>query len=709
MSLVTEVSKAFLRDVFHSRKMKKGRRVLVVDEESATLLSSCLRMQDIMDTGVIHRLIGDLTSVPTQYSSAYVYFTIACPSQTLQRIATSGCMPLLKALEQLNIGFLPLETHVFSVPCKDTPILYSCPIDRVPDRGLRLERMAEQIATTCVLLNEYPKIRYRKRPENLELARLVQMKLDQQKSDNPSMGQGTYKGQSILLLLDRGTDPLTPLLHDLTLEALLHDLVKIEDNIYRYGNGQEFELTDQDKLWKDLRHEHIADVTRTLPSLVRQFAESKKHFLSSKEAASMSSSPNSTLSQDSAGEVNLAAETGSDTGRSHDASLRALQTMVREMPQYQREAASYNALVSIADTCLSACRNSVNKMCAVEQNLVMGQTAEGEALHDPMRSLVEVLSPDTMTELERFRLVVIFILSRSGISEAHLDKLLDYARLSLAYKSIIAALSSVLGARLINASGSTFDSPLLRNLPDLSSAPAALQFYLPCKGKRVNRVDDNCYALSRWSPYLEDLLEKCIADTLDSQHFPFLLGANSSDLRGLGQFGNSLQPPSDRASGGRGPSARFRAPSPSPGGSVDSNGAGAGGSGFSSASGSGSTRHHKTASLTPGIGDELTSMSDHYGPRLIVFVVGGVTWPEARICYSITQRCLETRLTHTDRSTSPNTTVTTSRRLGGAAPTPSHILPNGGGTGWNWEVILGGTEMLTAEKFFNNLKYLADY
>ncbi|VDN16518.1 unnamed protein product [Dibothriocephalus latus] len=84
--------------------------------------------------------------------------------------------------------------------------------------------------------------------------------------------------------------------------------------------------------------------------------------------------------------------------------------------------------------------------------MVMGQTAEGEALHDPMRSLVEVLSPDTMTELERFRLVVIFILSRSGISEAHLDKLLDYARLSLTYKSIIAALSSVLGARLINSS-----------------------------------------------------------------------------------------------------------------------------------------------------------------------------------------------------------------------------------------------------------------
>lgn len=36
------------------------------------------------------------------------------------------------------------------------------------------------------------------------------------------------------------------------------------------------------------------------------------------------------------------------------------------------------------------------------------------------------------------------------------------------------------------------------------------------------------------------------------------------------------------------------------------------------------------------------------------------------------------------------------------------ILRNGGGTGWNWEVILGGTGVLTPKQFITNLKNLAD-
>lgn len=65
------------------------------------------------------------------------------------------------------------------------------------------------------------------------------------------------------------------------------------------------------------------------------------------------------------GVVNQGATADDKTTR--DTSLRALQTMVREMPQYQREAASFNGAVSITDYCLDACRESINSVCAVEQ------------------------------------------------------------------------------------------------------------------------------------------------------------------------------------------------------------------------------------------------------------------------------------------------------------------------------------------------------
>ncbi len=94
-------------------------------------------------------------------SNASLLF-LAYSSDILRRISTSGCLKSFKALSVLNVGFLPIESHVFSVNCCDTAWLYTCPVDRVPDMSLRLERLAEQIATVCVALNEFPKVRYRK-------------------------------------------------------------------------------------------------------------------------------------------------------------------------------------------------------------------------------------------------------------------------------------------------------------------------------------------------------------------------------------------------------------------------------------------------------------------------------------------------------------------------------------------------------------------
>eukprot|EP00108_Taenia_solium_P005697 TsM_000885800 transcript=TsM_000885800 gene=TsM_000885800 len=621
--------------------------------------------------------------------------------------------------------------------------LYTCPVDRVPDMNNRLENLAEQIATLCVTLNEYPKIRYRKRSCNLELAQFIQLKLSKHKEDNPQLGQGLHKDRSILLLLDRGFDPLTPLLHDLTLQSLIRDLKEIEGNSYKYGKGQDYELTDKDKLWRELRNDHIADVSKSLPTRLRMFAESKRHFLAStKKADEIASGASSlrgsqesinSISTTSSGVVNYGADVPPDSNSntsklSSAAHLRALQAMVHEMPQYQKEAASYNALVSIADYCLSACRENINNICTVEQDLVMGQTAHGDALPDPMMSLVNVLKPDSMSELDRFRLILIYIVTQGEILEANLEKLLDYARLSLTYKSLVAAMSSIMGARLISSINGSFDSPLFRGLPSLTSAPSFIQYYLPIKGKRLRDVDENSYALSRWVPYLDDLLEKCISDSLDSQCFPYLPGVQGS----LSKVGSSLKSPDQLAaptsSDLRGPSARFRAPSPQPPSATGTGGIGGSTGGIPP---SPDLRNRQSQGSDSGrsttISDDSifgqTSMSDHCGPRLIVFVVGGITWPETRICYSITQRCVEARLAASDRSSGPTMAMPTknrvhlgkhSRRSSGfsmssSASSNQHVLGNGGGTGWNWEVILGGTGVLTPKQFIANLQNLADY
>jgi len=87
--------------------------------------------------------------------------------------------------------------------------------------------------------------------------------------------KGGDKAKSVLLLLDRGFDAVSPLLHELTFQAMVHDLLKIENDVFEYevqtsgadpkvspGQKQKVILDESDELWTELRHQHIAVVTQ---------------------------------------------------------------------------------------------------------------------------------------------------------------------------------------------------------------------------------------------------------------------------------------------------------------------------------------------------------------------------------------------------------------------------------------------------------------
>lgn len=73
----------------------------------------------------------------------------------------------------------------------------------------------------------------------------------------------------MLLLLDRGFDAVSPLVHELTFQAMAHDILRIENDVFEYeaqGGGAEQRqkaiLDESDELWTELRHQHIANVTQ---------------------------------------------------------------------------------------------------------------------------------------------------------------------------------------------------------------------------------------------------------------------------------------------------------------------------------------------------------------------------------------------------------------------------------------------------------------
>uniref|UniRef100_A0A452F727 Syntaxin binding protein 2 n=1 Tax=Capra hircus TaxID=9925 RepID=A0A452F727_CAPHI len=456
------------------------RSVLIMDHPSMRILSSCCKMSDILAEGIT--IVEDINKrrepspawsgcvcacvfrgTPTfTYKAAHVFFTDTCPEPLFSEL-------VVKTLKEIHLAFLPTNgggsvlSQVFSLDAPHSTYNLYCPF-RVGERARQLEVLAQQIATLCATLQEYPAIRYRRGPEDTaQLAHAVLAKLNAFKADTPNLGEGPEKTRSQLLIMDRAADPVSPLLHELTFQAMAYDLLDIEQDTYRYettGLSEAREkavlLDEDDDLWVELRHMHIADVSKKVTELLKNFCESKR------------------LTTDKA-------------------DIKDLSHILKKMPQYQKELNKYSTHLHLADDCMKHFKGCVEKLCSVEQvvGLSHGSDAEGEKIKDAMKLIVPVLLDAAVPAYDKIRVLLLYILLRNGVSEENLAKLIQHANVQ-AY------------------------SNLIRNLEQLGALSGTTS-----RLERRERSEPT-YQLSRWTPIIKDVMEDAVEDRLDRKLWPFV-------------------------------------------------------------------------------------------------------------------------------------------------------------------------------------------
>lgn len=516
------------------QKERNDWKVLVMDRLATRIISASCKMHDIMSEGItivedlnkgreplitleavyfiqpnessINELINDFDKVNAlkpKYKAAHVFFTEACNTELFNRLTQSKCAKYIKTLREVNVAFLPYERQVFTLDSPDTLFLAYHP-SKSHERAAHLEFIAEQIATLCSTLGEYPTIRYRSENEKMpELAQFVQQKLNQYKADDSSMGEGGDKAKSVLLLLDRGFDPVSPLLHELTFQAMAYDLLKIENDVFINKSQasetadstttQEFLLDESDDLWVELRHQHIAVVTGVITKKIKDFAVEKRV---------------------------------KDADRNERTTLRDLSLMLKKMPQYQKELKAYLTHFNMAEQCMNVYKiESGDKLCSVEQSLAMGEDADGEKIRDPMKNIVPLLLDTIIAVDDKLRIILLYILYKNGITDENLDKLLSHASIPSDKRNVISNLQH-LNLQIIqdqNRSGRK------KNIPH------------PRKERNATT-----YTNSRWTPYVKDIMEDIIDEKLDLRQFPISGGqrtfeGNSAAQSSREKFGGWMQ------------------------------------------------------------------------------------------------------------------------------------------------------------------------
>lgn len=330
------------------------------------------------------------------------------------------------------------------------------------------------------------------------LAKTFQKLMNEFISNNSTF---TYHGQTAgqahkrgtLLLLDRQVDALAPLLHEFTYQAMVQDLLEVKEEAYTYEVDapkgkieKQVLLNENDAVWMEFRHQHIAKVLEQLSEKFKEFMET--------QGAQLAAGKVSDLSKMAAG--------------------------ARELGQYQEMVGKLGQHMNIAQDCMKEVEaRQLLEVAQLEQTMATGVNNDGKKtkLAGLTLELEKFLQNADINPEDKVRLLAIFIISQEGIQEIDRRMLMSVGKIPPKDQEAILNLRH-LGVVLQRPSGSS-----------KSMSSAALK---KAKAAAAEAAESE-YQVSRYKTTLKDLTESLAKDILSEEEYPFVVPP-PPDVQGAG-------------------------------------------------------------------------------------------------------------------------------------------------------------------------------
>lgn len=600
-----------------------GWKALVLDSTTTRILSAAMRMSDILEAGVsvvediakrreplplaavyfispspssVAHLVADFESKPL-YPSVHVFFSSGVTQDVVDRIKRCRVLlPLLKTLKEVNMEFTVVDARTFVTGHPHTLIRCMGERSEASQQEFEgeLDSIAARLCTTLITLHDTPAIRYRvgKPPEAGDvpgaaprslLAQRLAQKVGQRTSLLQRSGGLPQRETCELLILDRSVDPVAPVIHEWTYEALVYDLLSPEDNVIRYqaetaagGSEVKEHLLDEstDELWAELRHSHIADVYTTLSRRFNDFQDKNKAAQYQRGAA--------------------AGGQGINTGN--------IKALIKALPQFRDVLGRLSVHIFIS----SELKNAINsrmltELGELEQNLVYGDSGSQE--------LIKFLQEygDALAPVDKMRLFMSYLATHpEKLDPVKKQQWAKLARLDAQDMDTVCNLA-YLNVAVMKQPGSQASKGLSFSLRGPRKKKATYR-------KREGRGGaDEQYTLARFDPVLLDVMEDAVAGKLSQDEYPYIRETNGAagDEYGLGD-------PATRATSARqNRSAVFGLRR-----------------GSEAAQSGPSSIYNQVTGGMAGLGLGGAGA----GRRLLVFVIGGVTRSEMRAVHELSRR-----------------------------------------------------------------------